>query len=420
MACVTERGEGGLAKTIWYISKYVTPRYAARAGARGFLILRELVKSGHRAVLICSDANHLATPPEFGQPVLREVADGVEVHWVRTRKYKSANSLGRILSWIDFEWRLWRMPKARLPRPDAIIVSSLSLLTILNGLWLRRKYRATLVFEVRDIWPLSLQEHRGWRKWNPIVVMLGRVEWLGYRYADVVVGTMPNLGAHVTEVLGYEREVACVPQGVDDAMLAPAAPLAQAFVQDFMPTDKFTVVYAGSIGVANALDILFEVAEALKAHENLHFLVLGEGYLKAQYQQKYGHLSNLTFAPGVPKNMVQSVLAFGDLMFLSVPKSRLLDYGQSLNKLIDYMLSGKPVLASYSGYPSMLNQAGCGSFAPAGDANALKAEILRYAAMPEKDRLAMGAAGRDWVLEHRRFSALADHYLSLLDTQEAS
>lgn len=411
--------EGALAKTIWYISKYVTPAYAARAGARGFHILREMVKTGHRAVLICSDANHLATPPELDQPVLSETTEGVDVHWLRTRKYKSANSLGRILSWIDFEWRLWRMPKAGIPRPDAIIVSSLSLLTILNGLWLRRKHRATLVFEVRDIWPLSLQEHRGWRKWNPIVLALGRVEWLGYRYADIVVGTMPNLGAHVTDVLGYERAVACVPQGVDDALLAPSGPLDQPFVQAFIPKDKFTIVYAGSIGVANALDIFFEVAENLREHEGLHFLVLGEGYLKALYQQKFGHLSNLTFAPAVPKNMVQAVLAHGDLMFLSVPKSRLLDYGQSLNKLIDYMLSGKPVLASYSGYPSMLDEAGSGSFTPAGDAKALEAEILRYVAMPEKERLAMGAAGRDWVLEHRRFSTLAENYLSLLAAQEA-
>ena len=407
-------------KTIWFISKYATPRYGARAGARGHLILSEMVKSGHCGVLICSDANHLATPPTFDQPVFSEVVDGVDVHWLRTRKFKSANSLGRILSWIDFEWRLWRMPKARIPKPDAIIISSLSLLTILNGFWLRRKYRATLAFEIRDIWPLNLQVHRGWSKWNPIVLVLGWLEWLGYRYADVVVGTMPNLGEHVKDVLGYERAVACVPQGLDDALLEPTPPLDQGFVEEFIPKNKFTVVYAGTIGVANALDILFEVAEDLRGVENLHFLVLGEGYLKVQYQEKYKHLSNLTFAPGVPKNMVQSVLAHGDLMFLSVPRSRLLDFGQSFNKIIDYMLSGKPVLASFSGYPSMLNEAECGSFVPAGDAGALAAEIKRYLAMPEEQRLEMGGAGRDWVLKHRRFSTLADRYLNLLDEPGAS
>ena len=67
----------------------------------------------------------------------------------------------------------------------------------------------------------------------------------------------------------------------------------------------------------------------------------------------------------------------------------------------------------------MLDEAGSGSFTPAGDAKALEAEILRYVAMPEKERLAMGAAGRDWVLEHRRFSTLAENYLSLLAAQEA-
>ena len=41
-------------------------------------------------------------------------------------------------------------------------------------------------------------------------------------------------------------------------------------------------------------------------------------------------------------------------------KSKVWDYGQSMNKIVDYMMAGKPVVASYSGYPSMLNEAGSG------------------------------------------------------------
>ena len=65
------------------------------------------------------------------------------------------------MSWLHFEWRLLRSDGNSLPRPDAIIVSSLSILTILNGLWIRRRYRTRLIFEIRDIWPLTLVEEGG-------------------------------------------------------------------------------------------------------------------------------------------------------------------------------------------------------------------------------------------------------------------
>ena len=95
-------------KNIWYISKYVTPPYAAKVGTRGFLILREFARLGYSALLITSDSNHLATPPRFEGQCLEEVVDGVVVRWLRTRKYRGARSLGRVVSWLDFEWQLWQ------------------------------------------------------------------------------------------------------------------------------------------------------------------------------------------------------------------------------------------------------------------------------------------------------------------------
>ena len=93
---------------------------------------------------------------------------------------------------------------------------------------------------------------------------------------------------------------------------------------------------------------------------NIHFLVVGDGNLRENFQQKYAHLCNLTFAPRVPKEMVQPVLARCDLLYFSVHASKVWKYGQSLNKVIDYMMAGKPIVASYTGYPSMINEAACG------------------------------------------------------------
>ena len=275
------------------------------------------------------------------------------------------------------------------------------------------------MLEIRDIWPLTITEEGGFSRWNPLVLGLGFIEKLGYRYADAIVGTMPNLGEHVAGVLGRPKITHCIPMAVDEATLAAGDALPADYVEQYIPKGKFIVAHAGTIGITNALDTMLDCAEAMQDDPRVHFLVVGEGDLRAHYQRKYAHLSNLTFAPRVPKQMVQSVLSHCDLLYFSVHVSTVWKYGQSLNKVIDYMLAGKPVVASYTGYPSMINEADCGTYVPAGDVPALRREVQRYADMDTAQREAVGRRGREWILAHRRYETLAKNYLAILFDQAA-
>jgi glycosyltransferase involved in cell wall biosynthesis len=142
--------------------------------------------------------------------------------------------------------------------------------------------------------------------------------------------------------------------------------------------------------------------------------MVGDGDLREKYRQQYAHLNNLTFGPRVPKAMVQSVLAKCDLLYFSVHISKIWRYGQSLNKVIDYMMAGKPVLASYTGYPSMINEANCGTFVPAGDVPALRSELERFACMDILERQQIGGRGMAWLTENRKYKKLAEKYESIL------
>src|SRR5690606_17947641 len=160
---------------------------------------------------------------------------------------------------------------------------------------------------------------------------------LGYRKADQIVGTMPNLGEHVRDVLGVEKTTYCIPMGISpEAASAAHAPLPHGYAEEYVPSGKFIVAYSGTVGITNALDVFFDCAQRLAHDSGIHFLVLGDGALREHFIKKYGHLPNLTFAPRVEKNQVQSVLDRCDLLFFSVYPSRVWSYGQSLNKVIDY------------------------------------------------------------------------------------
>jgi glycosyltransferase involved in cell wall biosynthesis len=408
-----EKRQESLNKKIWYISKYASPlKYGF--GSRHFYIGRELNRLGFQTAVIASNSNHLAHIPDFESVYTREVIDGVDTVWIRTIRYRGAASVRRVLSWIEFEIKLFLMPRKMLFRPDTVIVSSLSLLTILNGIWLKARLGCRLIFEIRDIWPLTITEEGGFSEKNPLVMLLALVEKLGYRRSDVVVGTMPNLSEHADAVAGRKLNCQCIPFGYDPELYRNPVPLDPGYEEAHIPANKFIVGYAGSIGRTNALDTLIDCAIEMADDPRIHFLLLGGGDLLDEYKRKVKGYPNVSFAPKVKKEQVQNVLRHCDVLYLSVEDSKVWRYGQSLNKLIDYMLAAKPIIASYGGYPSMINEADCGTFLPSKNVPALVQAVKRYAEMPKSELERIGARGKAWFMENRPYSKVARDYARLL------
>lgn len=402
-----------MSEVVWYISKYFgLPEH--RVGSRPFLLLRETAKMGCRPIVFTASLNHLFTSRELSEAVQLEEIDSVQICWIKLRKYVGARSLGRIISWFEFEWKLWWLPKHDFPPPSVIVVSSLSLFTIFNGLVLRRRYGCRLVFEVRDIWPLTIVEEGGFSPRNPFVMALQWVERLGYRKSDAIIGTMPNLASHVREVAGATGPVHCIPMGIDKRQLEEPAPLPEDYAAAHIPSGKFIVCHAGTIGKTNALEVLFEAARSLQSRTDIHFLLIGDGDLKEKFQSETADLRNVSFAPAVPKQLVQSVLRRCDVTYFSTYPSKVWGFGMSLNKLNDYMLAGRPIIGSYSGFPSMLNESGGGSFVAAGDPVALRNEILRLASLEPVERQRMGQAARAWMIANRQYRNLARQFLAAI------
>tara|TARA_Y200000002_G_C22675785_1_gene661995 strand:- start:577 stop:1812 length:1236 start_codon:yes stop_codon:yes gene_type:complete len=397
-----------------YISKYVLPFDTNGVGTRGFHLVREISKHNIHTTIITSDSNHLGKTPELKKSFLYEKASNVNFYWLKTLKYKKTKSIKRILSWIDFEIRLFQFIcfRKKIQKPDIIIVSSLSLLTVISGLILKLFFKSKIVFEVRDIWPLTLIEEGGYSKFNPLILILFLIEWIGYKFSDFIVGTMPNLSDHVEQILGYKKDVFTIPMGFNLNDLEKKEDLSERFFLDNYPEDKFIVGYAGSIGITNALEVFFECVSSLSDEKNFYFIIYGDGDLKEKFIEKYGNLPNLSFMPKVEKKFLNSALKKCDLLYLSTYPSKVWVYGQSLNKLVDYMLSGRPILASYNGYPSMINEANCGKFIPAGDILSLKKEIIRFSKLSSLELDHIGKRGMDWIIKNREYKFLASEYLS--------
>jgi glycosyltransferase involved in cell wall biosynthesis len=401
--------------SILIITKYATSKKEGFEG-RTFALARRFAEKNNNVTLITSDSNHFGNYPKMKYIYNYRNEDGLNINLIRTYKYIKTVSFRRILSWIDFEIKLFFFPLKTIIKPDVIIVSSLSLLTILNGIRLKNIYNAKLIFEIRDIWPLTLIEEGGYRNSNPFVKILSLIEKYGYLNSDLVIGTMPNLNQHLKSILPkYDVNCKTVPFGFDQNSYIENTSITIDKNSFNIPNNKFIIGYAGSIGLSNGLDAFIDSIIRMQFDKRFYFILLGEGAYKDLYLKKTIGLTNVCFIPKLPKDEVGKVLNLCDILYFSSLNSKVWHYGWSPNKLIDYMISGKPILASYSGFRSMLNESNSGFFIPAEDSNAIKEELEKIINIKPKILKQMGISGKQWLINNREWGKIANLYLNIMN-----
>lgn len=138
-------------KTIWIIHQYASTSETGMGG-RHFYLADELGKLGYKVYVIAAGYTHLLRkPPALKDRFSFEAQDNFTFVWVNMPEYKEAHSKQRVLNWFLFPWRLQKLAKIIPDKPDAILCSSPSPIAFLGAEKLAKKFKARLVFEVRDI-----------------------------------------------------------------------------------------------------------------------------------------------------------------------------------------------------------------------------------------------------------------------------
>jgi glycosyltransferase involved in cell wall biosynthesis len=367
-------------------------------------------------LLITSNSNHLANFPETNSVYNHEIYDNLDVIWIQTLQYRSSKSLKRIFSWFDFEWKLSKMSIDKLNPPRVVLISSLSLFTVYWALKLKKKYGTKVVFEVRDIYPLTLTSELGVSRWNPIVLLMAYLEKKGYQESDLIVGTMPYLNKHVEKILGFQKPTFYSPVGLssyysNNEKNNEINLVRQSLIQDDRYSNSRIVMYSGSIGESNYLESFVRVIKGSNNNLNYYFVLVGSGDYLDKYKQELKECSNVHFTGRVAPQDVKYYLEQADALYLSVKPSIIWEYGQSMNKVLDYMMSGKPIIASYDGIPNMLDEIEHNIIIPSNDdlalINALE-QSLEYLKHPNEE---LKKKSRQLIEENYTYDVINKNYL---------
>ncbi|MEH6799076.1 MAG: glycosyltransferase family 4 protein [Halopseudomonas sabulinigri] len=398
-----------MSKTVWIVNQYAsTP--TAGMGGRHYYLARELAKQGYNVYLIASSANHLLREQQvFDGTFKLEEVEGFTFVWVRMPKYEEAHSKQRAINWFLFPWRLQKLRKVISDVPDAILCSSPSPIAFLGAQRLAKKFQARLLFEVRDIWPLTLTEIGGYSPSHPFIRLMQWVEDKAYRDSDQVISNLKNAVEHMAS-RGMNREkFTWVPNGFSMDEVSLGTPLNERTASQ-VPSGKFLVGYTGTIGVANALETFLQAAEQLLEYSEIVFVLVGGGKEKDALQKiaSKKKLINVHFIDSIPKVEIQAVLSRFDVCYIGLTKDPLFKFGVSPNKLFDYFYSSKPIVyAIDSGDYKPVAVSQSGIEVPAEDAAALAGAIVKLYQMSPLERQAMGDNGRKEAVERYEYGQLA-------------
>lgn len=411
---------------IWYLNHYATPSPYGSPG-RPYALAINLEKLGHKVTIICATSHHARQSAPLGDHNQCREYEGVNYYHLPTRSYRG-NGLNRLMNMLDFSRGIknlsLKIDRKELVRPDILIPSCVHPLVFSPAYGLAKKYHAKLIYEIRDIWPLSLVELSGVPPMHPVVLWFKWIERKAYRQADAVVSLLPNALEHMAPLGLEKRKFHFIPNGINrQEWEAPSEPLSEEHEKVFRQIKdqgKLIVLYAGAHGPPNALDQILNLAQINNdKNKPYHFVLIGAGVEKQRLMQRVrdASISFVTFLPTITKQQVISALALADVCFVASQKNKIYRFGTSPNKLGDYFMSAKPVLNALDATGNdFVKDAGAGITVDPYDTDQLEDALKRFCAMPKEERKAMGENGRRYALENLDWEVLGRRYASICES----
>lgn len=271
-----------------------------------------------------------------------EVISGINV--VRVKTYIAANQavVRRSLDFLSF---LVTGFVAGLfqPKPDVIVATSPQFFAAVAGWALSGVRRRPFVFELGDLWPMSISAVGAMKK-GILLALVERFELFLYRRSAAVAALTHAFKDNLVSRRIAADKIHVVLNGVDLPRYGPRE--RSAILADGWGTGgKFVVGYLGTHGMAHDLRNVLDAAEILKNDPNILFLFVGAGAEREMLvkETETRQLPNVKFMPSQPKEMMPEIWSLCDVALVHLKNSPA--FAEVLpSKIFEAMAMGLPIL----------------------------------------------------------------------------
>jgi glycosyltransferase involved in cell wall biosynthesis len=386
-------------------------------------VVRMLAAQGHEVVVVTGKPNYpdgKIFPGYRAGGVQRELfLDKIEVLRVPLWPRSNGGARNLILNYLSFVFSgliffPWLL---RARQFDSILVFAPSPITqVIPAILLKWLKKAHLAVWVQDLWPESLAA-TGFIRHSNLLKAVGYLVRGIYAGSDTL---LVQSKAFVEPVARYARREKIIYYPNSIAAQAPAKAaetISSAFAGEL--EQHFSVVFAGNLGTAQAVETLLEAAIELKHDAEIRLVLVGSGSRLAWLQaMKQAHqLDNLILPGRFPVEAMPQIFECADALLVSLRDEAI--FAQTIpSKIQAYLAAGRPIIASLRGEGArVLMEAGAGRVCDPGDPTALAALIRTMKGLPTAELQAMGQAGKEYFHEHFEMSSQVTRLVEILDTQ---
>jgi glycosyltransferase involved in cell wall biosynthesis len=397
---------------VWIFNHYAET--ATGAPTRTLDLCRVLARSGHEiTIFACSFSHHRLREEHLSkwQAFSRsEECDGVRFIWLRATPYE-ANDWRRVVNMLQYGSLAFLSGLVLRRRPDVVVGCSVHPLAALVALAVARIRGSRFFVEVTDLWPQVLIDF-GRLKANGLVARtLYAIEKLLYSRAERIIMLWRNTQNYVRSIGVDPEKIVWIPHVVDPSRYPPSD-------AGHRTTDAFTAMYVGSFVRSTALDTILDAARILgnRGRSDIRLILIGGGSDKSRLMARAAalDLTNLSIQPPIPRSDVPSLLREADCLVCTFKNSPVYQYGLSMNKMCDYLMSARPVVfAGHSAYDPVA-ESGAGLSISGENPQALADALEVLADASDERRRQMGRAGVRWVTEHHHVNRLARRLETIL------
>lgn len=413
-----------MGKKIWIWNHYATNMYIDQAG-RHYSFAENLLKEGYSPTIFCASTNHFSKQniDTKGNKYITDTVNDIPFVFVKSPKY-TGNGIKRLLNMVTFFINLFPVAKkyAKINnKPDVIFASSVHPLTLVAGIMVAKKFGVPCICEIRDLWPESIIAY-GLLKRNSFIakILFKGEKWI-YQKADYIIMTWEGGKDYIIDQ-GWEKfvdlsKIKHISNGVDLDMFDRNSNEYCLNDSDLESNNYKNIVYAGSIRKVNNIGMLLDVAKIIqnKGYNQIRFLIYGLGneleMLKKRCKDE--GINNVLFKGRVEKKYIPYILKRAYVNILHNTSTTLNKYGQSQNKLFEYLAAGRCIVQTYSTGYNIIKKYNCGLTTKKQNAEEI-AKVVIEACMNEEMNKLMGQNARLAAFEFD-YKVLTSKLISIID-----
>jgi glycosyltransferase involved in cell wall biosynthesis len=254
-----------------------------------------------------------------------------------------------------------------------------------------------VVLWVQDLWPQSA-EATGYVKSVWVLKLLEKLVRFTYSHTDMLLVQSEGFIEPVSK-LALNIPIAYFPNSVEMEFYSPRSTHAPK-IESLQ--SGFTVLFAGNLGSAQAIETIVAAAERLNVYPEIKIVILGSGskenWLAKRVVDK--KLKNLYLEGRFPVETMPILMRQASVLLVTLLNQPIFELTIP-SKIQAYLAVGKPIIACLNGEGAkLITEAKAGIAVKAEDDIGLAQAIVKLYQMAEVERGQMGMNGRAYFKQH--------------------